>query len=146
MKAILFVFFVLISLPAIANRKGLGISLGNPTGLNGKYWLDNKSAIDAGFGMSFGKNTDASLHSDYLLHNEGALFLNDVYPLDLYYGIGGRMEFSDDIELGVRVPVGLSHTVENGSSDIFAEIAPVFDFLSSTGVELHFLFGARYYF
>lgn len=146
MKAILFIFLVLLALPAWANRKGVGISIGNPTGLNGKYWLDNKTAIDGGFAYSFGKHSNLSLHSDYLLHKEGAFFLNDIHPLDLYYGIGGRMEFADDIEIGVRVPVGLAHTVENGSADMFAEVAPIVDLLTKTGLEIHLLFGARYYF
>lgn len=146
MKSVLLVILLFFSLPALANRKGLGVSIGNPTGLNGKYWLDNKSAVDAGMAWSFGKNSNFSIHSDYLLHREGALFFNDVHPLDLYYGIGGRMEFSDDIEVGVRIPVGLSNTVEDGRADVFGEIAPIVDFVSKTGLEIHLLIGGRYYF
>lgn len=146
MKWIAVVLVLLSSLPVMANQMGVGISLGNPTGLNGKYWLDNKTAVDGGLGFSLGKHSDFSLHSDYLLHNEGAFFLNDVHPLDLYYGIGGRMEFADDIELGVRVPVGLAHRLEDKSADVFGEVAPIIDFITNKGLELHFLFGARYYF
>lgn len=146
MKPILLIVLIFMSLPVLANRKGVGISIGNPTGLNGKYWLDNKSAIDGGLAYSIGKHSNVSIHSDYLLHSEGAFFFNDVHPLDLYYGIGGRMEFADDIEVGVRIPVGLLHTVENGSADMFAEVAPIVDIVSKTGLEIHLLFGARYYF
>lgn len=146
MKSLLIAVIFLLSIPARANTTGLGISIGNPIGLNGKYWLDDDKAVDAGAGFSFGKHTDFSLHSDFLLHNKGAFFINDVNPLDLYYGIGGRMEFADDIEVGIRVPVGVAYVAEGGSSDIFAEIAPIFDIVSKTGIELHWLFGARYYF
>lgn len=146
MKAFLFLFMITMSLPAFANKMGLGISIGNPTGLNGKYWLDNKAAVDGGVAYSLGKHSDFSIHSDYLLHKEGAFFLNDVHPLDLYYGLGGRMEFADDIEIGVRVPVGLAHMIENGSADMYFEVAPIIDLLTKTGLELHVLFGARYYF
>ena len=146
MKRYFIFLLVFMSLPALANRKGLGISIGNPTGLNGKYWLDNKSAVDAGVAYSLGKNSNFSLHSDYLLHKEGAFFFNDVHPLDLYYGLGARMEFDHDIEVGVRIPVGLAHTVENGSADMFAEVAPIVDLVTKTGLEIHLLFGARYYF
>jgi hypothetical protein len=124
----------------------VGISLGNPTGLNGKYWLDSTKAVDGGVAFSLGKHSNFSLHSDYLLHNDAAFYLNDVHPLDLYFGIGGRMEFADDIEIGVRVPVGLAHKFEKESADVFAEVAPIIDFISKTGLELHLLFGARYYF
>lgn len=146
MKPLFLCLIIFFSFSALANQKGLGVSIGNPIGVNGKYWLDDTKAVDAGAGFSFGKHTDFSLHSDFLLHSKGALFINDVNPLDLYYGLGGRMEFADDIELGIRVPVGLAFVTEGGQSDIFAEIAPIIDLVSKTGLELHFLFGARYYF
>jgi hypothetical protein len=146
MKAILLVVLVLVSTSVWSNDLGLGVSIGNPTGLNGKYWLDGTHAVDGGFAMSLGKHSDLSIHSDYLFHKEGAFFFNDVHPLDLYYGIGGRMEFEDEIDLGVRIPIGLVNKLENGKADIFGEVAPIVDFLGSTGLELHILFGGRYYF
>lgn len=131
---------------AEAGKKGVGFMLGNPTGLNGKYWLGGDRAVDGGLGFSFGKSTDFSIHSDYLLHQEAAFYLNDVHPLDLYFGIGGRMEFADEIELGARVPVGLVFNSKEEPADIFAEVAPILDFLGRKGLELNFGVGARYYF
>ena len=146
MKSLLVVILLLVNVSAWAQNLGLGVSLGNPTGLNGKYWLDGTHAVDGGLAWSIGKNSDLSIHSDYLLHNEGAFFFNDVHPLDLYYGIGGRLEFEDEIDLGVRIPVGLVHKVDDGKADVFGEVAPIVDFLGSTGLELHILIGGRYYF
>lgn len=146
MKALVVLFTLILAQAAFAEKKGVGVSLGNPTGLNGKYWLSGDRAVDGGVGMSWGTHSNVSIHSDYLLHNEAAFYLNDVHPLDLYYGIGGRMEFADDIELGVRIPVGLVHNIDGGSADMFAELAPIVDFVGRTGVELHWLFGGRYYF
>ncbi len=146
MKAIFCILLLSFSFGAFAQKTGVGLMLGNPTGVSGKHWLDEDHAVDGGVGFSLGKNSDFSLHSDYLLHSKGAFFFNDVHPLDLYYGIGGRMEFGDDIELGVRVPVGLAHTLQDQPADIFAEVAPILDFIGRTGLELHLAFGARYYF
>lgn len=146
MKALTLLCLFLFVTSAFAEKTGVGISLGNPTGLNVKRWLDGKSAVDAGAGFSFGKDTDFSIHSDYLLHNESAFYFNDTYPLDLYYGIGGRMEFADEIELGARVPVGLLYRTPGDQSDVFAEVAPILDFVGRQGLEMHLLFGARYYF
>jgi hypothetical protein len=129
-----------------ANRTGVGVILGNPTGIAAKRWLDKGHAVDGAAGFSWGKHTDFSIHSNYLLQSEGALYFNDTHPLDLYYGLGGRMEFADDIELGLRVPVGLARRFDGGASDIFVELAPVIDLIGRTGLELHFGFGARYYF
>lgn len=146
MKVILALVLMLASLGAWSKELGIGVSLGNPTGLNGKYWLENNQAVDGGLAWSLGKHSNFSMHSDYLFHKEGAFFFNDVNPLDLYYGLGGRMEFEDDIDLGVRIPVGLAHRVENGSADVFGEVAPIVDFIGTVGVELHLLVGGRYYF
>lgn len=129
-----------------ADKTGIGISVGNPTGLNAKYWLDSFSAIDAGFGWSFGRHTEASMHSDYLFHKKDALYFNENQPLDLYYGIGGRMEFADDIELGLRIPVGVAHEFGEQNADMFAELAPILNITPSSALELHLLVGARYYF
>ena len=130
----------------MANEKGIGISLGNPTGLNGKYWLDSSRAVDAGLAWSMGKGQDFSLHSDYLLQKEAAFYFNDIHPLDFYYGIGGRMEFADEIELGVRIPFGLAHRLQAESADVFGEVAPIFDLVGRTGLEMHLVIGGRYYF
>jgi len=145
-KYAIIICFIFMGLSAQANEKGLGISIGNPTGLNGKYWLNSSRAVDAGLAWSLGKNQEVSIHSDYLLHKEGAFYFNDIHPLDFYYGVGGRMEFADEIELGVRVPLGIAHRFEAESADVFAEVAPIVDLIGKTGLELHLIFGGRYYF
>lgn len=131
---------------AVAQEMGLGVMLGNPTGLNGKYWLGDGKAVDGGLAYSLGKHSDLSIHSDYLLHKDAAFYFNDTHPLDLYYGVGGRLEFADDIELGIRVPVGLAHRFSEQSADMFAEVAPIVDLFAKTGLEIHIAVGARYYF
>lgn len=144
--ALLFLFLAFSAWGYEPQKVGAGMMFGNPTGVNAKYWLGDVRAIDAGLGLSFGRKSELSLHGDYLFHEKGALFYNDIHPLDLYYGIGGRMEFSDGLEIGVRVPVGISHMIEDRNADVFGEIAPIIDFISKVGLEFHFLIGARYYF
>ena len=146
MKHLMMLVLLFVSTGAFAqDRLGVGAMLGNPTGVNLKYWLGEDTAVDGGAGFSFGKHTDFNLHSDYLFHNKAALYLNEVNPLDVYFGIGARMEFSDDIELGVRVPVGVAHSFDHGKADTFIEVAPVLDFLTVTGVELGVALGGRFY-
>ncbi len=146
MKIILGFVLILTSSTVFADRTGLGVSLGSPLGLSAKRWLSETAAVDAGLGLSIGTRSDLSLHSDYLFHRLSDYYLNEEHPLDFYYGIGGRMKFADDIQLGVRVPVGLAHTLKDQSSDVFFEVAPVIDFISRTGIDLNLLVGARYYF
>ena len=128
-----------------AGQKGVGVMFGNPTGLAGKLWRTEDQAIDGGLGWSIGKHTNFSMHSDYLWHSKDALFINDV-PVDVYYGAGARMEFADNIELGLRLPIGIAYNYQEAKADMFAEIAPILDFISTRGVEIHLTAGARYYF
>jgi hypothetical protein len=146
MRSLLFVCLICASSSLWANKKGIGATIGNPTGINGKYWLNQQAAIDGGLGMSVLNNTNVTIFSDYLYHSFAVLYVNDVHALDLYYGIGGRMEFADEIELGVRLPIGLSHMLDDQLTDIFTEVAPVIDLVGKAGVELHLLIGGRYYF
>jgi hypothetical protein len=147
MKTIFLLILILTSsLGFAADRKAVGIMLGSPTGASGKYWLDRERAVDAGVGFSLGSGTPFTIHSDYLLHRPDSLYFNDVHALDLYYGLGARMKFADDIDLGVRVPVGLVHDLNGGQAEVFGELVPIVDLFSRFGVDLAAAFGARYYF
>jgi hypothetical protein len=140
------IFLALLSLNVVAGDLGIGAMIGSPTGLSAKYKLGDGKAIDGGFGMTLGRNSKANIHSDYLFHTNDALYFDDKHPLDLYYGMGGRMKFDDDIVLGVRLPLGLLYEVEKEGADVFGEIAPVVDFIGKVGLDLHLAIGARYYF
>jgi hypothetical protein len=131
---------------ATRDDKAIGVMLGNPTGLNGKYWLGKREAVDAGIGLSPGRNSSLSLHSSYLWHNESAFYFYDDYALDFYFGAGARMEFAQDVEMGLRLPVGLVHNLTEQRADVFVEVAPIIDFVARFGFELHILAGGRYYF
>lgn len=147
MKLKFLILSLLISASSLSSaRTGLGAMVGNPIGVSYKHWLGQDQAVDGGLGMTILESKSrASLHSDYLFHSAGALIFNEDYPLDLHYGVGGRMKFGDDIQLGVRVPVGVTHQIEE-TSDMFAELAPIVDLLGKSGFDLHVLIGARYYF
>jgi hypothetical protein len=147
MKVLFLTVLVVISSAAFAQSQvGVGAMVGNPTGVNAKYWLSETQAVDGGVGFSVGKKTRFQIHSDYLFHSNGELIFQDNHPLDLYYGLGGRMEFDDDIELGLRLPVGLANRMDNNTADIFAEVAPILDFIGRVGLEISIAVGARYYF
>jgi hypothetical protein len=142
---------------------GLGIMLGTPTGLSGKYFLGPDTAIDFGLGVSYccyhGRH-GIHLHGDYLWHPL-SLVSADAFELPLYFGVGLRFySFSHDPDydhgeaLGVRVPVGISFDFNNVPIDIFVEVAFVFDFLfgydcadcGAFGADFQGAFGFRYYF
>jgi hypothetical protein len=125
---------------------GLGIILGEPTGVSGKLWLSERSAIDMAAAWSFGGHDDAfHLHADYLLHNFDLISVSKG-RLPIHFGVGARVKFEDDSKLGVRVPVGLTYIFDGAPLDIFFEIAPILDLIPDTEFEANAAIGIRFFF
>jgi len=132
---------------------GLGVILGEPTGISGKLWLGNGMAIDGAVAWSLSKNYSLHIHGDYLFHN---FTLIDVEQgkLPLYYGIGGRIKIreddpndnNDDDAIGVRFPVGLAYLFEGAPVDIFVEVVPILDLAPDTDFDINGAIGFRYFF
>lgn len=125
---------------------GVGAMIGHPVGFTAKKWVKSAQAIDAGAAWSIGPNPHFMLFSDYLWHKTDALYFNDTEPLDFYFGAGGRMKFADEIELGIRLPIGLAAYFHDRQIETYAELAPIIDFISKTDLEGHLVAGLRIYF
>jgi len=79
----------------------------------------------------------------------GSLIQVDKGRLPFYYGIGGRMKFSEnnnDNFIGVRVPFGLAYIFETAPVDIFFELVPVLDLAPDTDFDFNAALGVRYFF
>ena len=136
---------------------GVGIMVGEPTGLSLKKWVGGNRAIDAGVAWSTSENDSLHLHADYLVHNPDLLATPDKDGRFLLYcGIGARMKLeednngrgrnNDDTLVGIRVPFGISYQFSKAPVDIFAEIVPVLDVVPDTEFDLSAAIGARFYF
>lgn len=135
--------------PAGAQDKGfgLGVILGEPTGISFKGWISGSSAIDGGLAWSFVRGSSFHVHVDYLLHNFDVIKATDT-RVPLYYGVGGRIKTADkeDAKVGIRGVIGIAYFVPRAPVDIFLEVAPVLDLTPSTEVVVNAGLGARYFF
>lgn len=150
---------------------GVGVMLGDPTGLSGKAWLSRTSAIDAGLGAyAWGPPGDCvrggpapavcahgwdqstmSVHADYLW--ESKIFEGRVAQLDWHLGGGARALFvsgrcvGDCWDLGARAPVGLDLTFQQPTFlEVFLELAPAFYVVPVAFLSFEGAFGVRGYF
>jgi len=124
---------------------GLGVILGEPTGLSGKYWVSNQNAIDAGMAWSFRRSGFFHIHSDYLWHFP--LKAETDQRFTLYAGVGGRLGIvSHDALLGVRIVGGFAFWPKNTPLDIFVEFAPVLDLAPATEMSANGGVGIRFFF
>lgn len=129
-------------------RFGVGVIIGEPTGISYKSWIDSKTAMDIAAAWSFSDKSAFHIHADYLIHEFGLI---EVRPgkLPLYYGIGGRVKLSggnDGSEIGVRIPVGVSYIFATQPLDAFIEIAPILDLAPATEIDVNGGLGIRFWF
>jgi hypothetical protein len=127
---------------------GIGVVLGEPMGVSGKYWLSENTAIDGAFGYSFGDRFRVSM--DYLIHTNA--FDSPEFPL--YYGVGGAIagdrgyvakSRAGDFALGARGVIGVSYLFRKAPLDAFLEVAPIVFVAPPLGLSIDFCFGIRVY-
>ncbi len=142
------VTFLLCSLGLKAQQggTGIGIIVGEPTGISFKTWISGRSAIDAGLAWSFPGAGALHTHIDYLWHNFSIIRLPQG-KMPLYFGLGGRMRaHGGDIYLGARVPIGLAYIFAEDRLDVFLEAVPVMNLIPGTDFDLNAAIGIRYFF
>lgn len=152
-------FIMFLSKPVMAQDHGfgLGIVLGEPTGLSAKLWTSKVNAFDFGLGVGLGgdrinykgdynNSGRIHFHMDYLWHSFNAISSSENFPL--YYGIGGRYNSGGGYEgsLGVRGVLGIAWFPHSTPIDVFFELVPVFQVTPLTGLGIDAGLGIRYFF
>ena len=124
---------------------GLGIVVGEPTGVSAKYWLNGTNALDFGAAWSFKGNGNILLQADYVWHTFSLIPVQEG-RLPFYFGIGGRVVFAHDALIGARIPLGLDYIFSDAPLDIFAEIVPILDLAPETNFNVGGGIGVRFWF
>lgn len=141
--------------------KGLGLSLGDPTGLNFKAFIGRGTAIDATLGLGF-------IGGRHLALNLGVLWQKPLghlggAPVDWYWGLGGKLGLydndhshdhgnghhhhdDDELRLGARAPIGVSVMFRKVPLDLFLEIAAGLWIVEDVDLDLDGAIGFRFWF
>ena len=150
----------LLLMPAIGTVRaeasgnlGIGVILGDPTGVSLKLWMSERTALVGGAAWSFRHDGSLHLHGDYLVHHD----LSDEVKnrtdgnrlpgvLRAYYGVGGRLQSrpADDI-VSVRFPLGLAYAFTS-PLDFFVEVVPLLDLAPETDFDMNAALGMRFFF
>ena len=125
---------------------GLGIILGEPTGINAKFWTTTETAIDMSLGYSFtSSNSIIDFYGDYVFHNPNMLEAEERFVV--YYGPGASLKIRDNkSRLGIRGVIGILWLPAGTQFDLFIEAAPILDIIPETKFDFAGGVGARYYF
>ena len=133
---------------------GVGIILGEPTGITAKLYLKDDQAIQAAVGSAF-IGGGIQVHADYVFHPY-ILQSRPSFVLPVYFGPGVRViDYTDgrsnnSIAIGARVVGGLLFDFKTVPLDAFIEVAGVLEYEFRTGagfaLRLNAGAGVRYYF
>lgn len=141
---------------------GLGLELGAPTSLNGKYFLSSDRALDFGIGTiyTYGDRSGFHVYGDYLWHPT-SLASVEAFELPFYIGLGARIwRFDYGVDnapddsataVGLRVPIGISFDFNTIPLDAFVQVVPTLDFYDgyrkhSVYIDLDASIGVRFWF
>jgi hypothetical protein len=123
---------------------GLGLTIGEPTGISVKGWVTNSGAIQLGIGYpSLSSTNGTAISADYIWHSH--IFRSSEY-FPLFYGIGGIFGVSSTDILGARGVFGIAWWPHRSSLDVFLQMVPTFYFQPASQFEFDFGFGIRYFF
>ena len=123
---------------------GAGVIFGEPTGLSLKSWMSSKTAVDAAVTWS-ALDDFLYIHADFLIHNFNVIDVSDG-QLPLYFGLGAKVGFGNDVIFGARIPIGLDYMFSGAPIDIFVEIVPGLTLLPEPGFDIDGGIGIRYWF
>ena len=131
----------------LMSSTGIGIIIGEPTGISAKFWTSDNNAFDAALAYSFSDKDHLYLHINYLHHNVSQL---DNVGIPWYWGIGGNVRYNekanDEVKLAARVPIGLNYMLESMPSEAFIEVSPALDVVPKVGFSMGAAIGFRFYF
>lgn len=133
---------------------GLGLILGEPTGISAKLWTSGDNAFDFALAWSFN-----NYHHNNNYDNDGNILFQADYvwhffklmpvpsgKLPLYIGIGARVVLANDPDFGIRIPIGIDYLFADAPIDIFLELVPILDLTPETDFGVGGGIGIRYWF
>jgi hypothetical protein len=150
--ALIAVAFSLVTGNSIARAEaedgplGLGVIVGEPSGITAKLWAGDNMAFVAAAAYAFRDETALQLQGDLIWHFDDRPE-QDENDLTATFGFGFRFKFGDDQELsGLRFPIGVNYELPGSSLEVFGEVVPVLEFLGDEDLGLNLGGGVRYYF
>lgn len=144
---------------------GIGGSLFGPSGLSGRFLLNNKMSVDTALGLSSNR---FHLHGSFLYNiyspgtNSGIFAGPNLFSWSIYSGMGliflerenKTRDFFEDffsdsylLQTGLRIPLGFS-LFFGGKKNIeaYTELSGNIFFGKNKGTDVLFALGCRYYF
>lgn len=141
-KILIIILFAGMILHVQSKPAELGVVLGEPTGLSGRFWTGDNS-IDVHLGLG---HKGFGLHGSFLFHKISNLDI-EGYKLPFYYGPRAQVGQHDkDSKIGVYFNFGSNYMFKEIPFNLFLEVAPGINLGDKTGFDICGGLGFRYVF
>lgn len=123
------IFAALVAAPATARADGFGVGMfvGQPTGITFKIDLQRRTALDLVLGVTtFEENRDAYGHLTYQVTPYAVKGESVVVPFRLGIGVavyGREGDFGDEVNVAVRAPLGIALQLRKTPVEFYGEVA-----------------------
>lgn len=146
--------------PALAEERaggaiGLGLSIGDPTGITGEYHRRAPGfghALELTIGIeNFGDGDDFYAHLIWKFYITELLRHAD-FDVPIYTGVGPWISGDNDrdndtnLDIGGRVPFGIAMDFRKAPIQVFFEVAVEAQLIDDFGIDIEGAIGFRYYF
>lgn len=140
---LLLILLVAVLSPAAAAKGDIsaGLALGEPSGITGRYVLEDKLSIDGLAAFSFVGN---SLYLRATAAYEIAEFAIEDLKFYPYAGGGVGMSIGGGFGLDIVAPVGVSYYFDDPAIEVYLEVAPRVDLVNSFKFNIGGALGGRY--
>jgi hypothetical protein len=120
---------------------GIGLILGEPTGVTAKYWRNNSHAYNFSLGAPLGSGV--GIFADYLIHIRP---FSEIPEVPIYAGGGVFFQGGgNDFLTGVRGVFGIAYMFDK-PFDVFFEFSPKLGLLPELDFAMRISLGGRIYF
>jgi hypothetical protein len=126
---------------------GIGVMVGDPTGITAKLWMTRNSALQFGFALSDNfKGNRALISADYLWHSYDVIRTTERFPV--FYGVGGALNSGGGASaaLGVRGVAGVAWMSRSIPIDVFFQIVPTVTIIPAGSFGVGWGLGVRFFF
>ena|SRR6056297_3661285 len=147
MKKILVIGMLITGLMAFSmnfssGKAGIGLTGGEPSGIYGRYNVENYHFIDVTAAWSFASDS-ISVATDYNISKslEGNIYYR--------YGVGAKLGLGNNLSLAARAPLGIEYDITNFIDlpiNLFLEVAPGLAILPGIDFDLSGGAGFVYFF
>lgn len=145
--------------PGSGGPFGLGVILGETSGLTGKLWVSPEEAFDFHLAENPFSSSGVGVYGDYLSHIDLEAPAN-LFIVAMYLGPGAAVFFDNEstcirrvcyhedpvVWLAARMPIGFNMLFTRFNGEVFAEVAPSLVIYPFVGLDVDISVGFRFYF